>query len=74
MPSYRLKAGDEIQLRERSKDMLVVQHALDTGGRTVPEWLEVLPDDRKVVVRELPSRAQIDVGIQEQLIVELYSK
>jgi small subunit ribosomal protein S4 len=75
VPSYRLRPGDEIQLRERSRELLIVQHALDTGSeRSVPEWLEIHADERKIVVREYPSRAQIDVGIQEQLIVELYSK
>lgn len=75
VPSFRLKAGDEITLRERSRDILVVQMALDSGSnRAVPEWMEVSADERKAVVRELPNRAQIEVGIQEQLIVELYSK
>ncbi len=75
VPSYRVRPGDEVVLRERSKDMFVVQLALDTGSnRSIPEWLDVDNDERKVTVRDIPSRAQIDTQIQEQLIVELYSK
>jgi small subunit ribosomal protein S4 len=73
--SYRLRAGDEITMREASKNMLVVQHALDTaGGRSKPDWLEIDGPDRRIVVHSLPNRAQIDTQVQEQLIVELYSK
>ncbi len=62
-------------MRERSTDLLVVQLAIDTGGdRSIPEWLEVDQGERKIVVRDLPNRAQIDTLVQEQLIVELYSK
>ena len=64
-----------MQLKPRSKDLLVVQHSIDTmGTRIIPEWLDVDQSERIITVRELPNRAQIDVGIQEQLIVELYSK
>ncbi len=75
VPSYQLRAGDVVTLRDRSRDLLVVQRAIDTGSnRLVPEWLEVDTGERKITVASLPSRTQIDVGIQEQLIVELYSK
>ena len=74
IPSFRVSAGDVITLKERSLDLLVVEHSLDTAEIVVPEWLEVTRDGRKVVVRDLPSRQQIDTQIQEQLIVELYSK
>ncbi len=75
VPSYRVRAGDVVTLRERSQDLFVVQLAFDTGSnRTVPEWLEVDESERKITVRDLPNRAQIDTQIQEQLIVELYSK
>jgi small subunit ribosomal protein S4 len=75
VPSYRLRKGDVITLRDRSRDLLVVQHALDTAGsRNLPEWLEVDTSDKKIVIHELPNRAQIDTQVQEQLIVELYSK
>lgn len=75
IPSYRLRPGDEITMRERSRELLVVQHSLDTaGGRSKPDWLEVDATGRRIVVHSLPNRAQIEVQIQEQLIVELYSK
>ena len=75
VPSYRVRNGDVITLRERSAELLVVQHALDTSSeRSNPEWLEVNRGEKKIIVHELPNRAQIDTQVQEQLIVELYSK
>ena len=75
VPSYRLRKDDVVTLRERSQELLVIQHALDTaGGRNVPEWVEVDTTKKKIVIHELPNRAQIDTQVQEQLIVELYSK
>jgi small subunit ribosomal protein S4 len=74
IPSYRLGQGDVVTMRERSRDILPVQHAVDTVDRQVPEWLVADRGDRSVTVSVLPSRHQIDTEIQEQLIVELYSK
>ncbi len=75
IPSLRVKPESVITLRERSRDLIAVQHAIDTSGdRPQPEWLEVDKDSKKIVVRDLPDRAQVDTQIQEQLIVELYSK
>lgn len=74
IPSYRVRPGDEVTLREKSKDILPVQLAIDTAEHVQPDWLEVAIDDRKITVRDLPSRHQVDTQIQEQLIVELYSK
>ena len=75
VPSYRLRKDDVVTLRERSQELLVIQHALDTaGGRSAPEWLEVDTTKKKIEIHELPNRAQIDTQVQEQLIVELYSK
>jgi small subunit ribosomal protein S4 len=75
VPSYRVRRGDVITLRERSKDLIVIQHSLDVASeRTMPEWLEVDRTAKKITVHELPNRAQIDTQVQEQLIVELYSK
>jgi small subunit ribosomal protein S4 len=74
IPSYQVRAGDVITLKERSRDLIIVQHSIDTLDHALPEWLEVNADDRKIVVLDLPNRAQIDTPIQEQLIVELYSK
>jgi small subunit ribosomal protein S4 len=73
--SHRLRAGDVITMRERSHDLLVVQHSLDTaGGRSKPDWVEIDASGRRIVVHTLPGRAQIDTQVQETLIVELYSK
>ncbi len=75
IPSLRLKPESVVTLREKSQDLLAVQHAIDTSGdRPQPEWLDVDKDSKKIVVRDLPDRAQVDTQIQEQLIVELYSK
>ncbi|UCG41563.1 MAG: 30S ribosomal protein S4 [Acidimicrobiia bacterium] len=74
IPSYQVRAGDVVQLKENSKDLLVVEHSLDTAEITSPEWLTVNRDARSITVVDLPNREQIDTPIQEQLIVELYSK
>jgi small subunit ribosomal protein S4 len=69
-----VRSGDEITLRRRSQDLFPIQLAVDTVDRSGTEWLEVDAADRKVVIVNLPSRQQIDTQIQEQLVVELYSK
>ncbi len=74
IPSYQVKQGDVISLKERSKDVFPVQLAADTLDRVTPEWIDVNVDERKISVETLPSRQQIDTDVQEQLIVELYSK
>ena len=75
IPSYRVKAGDEIEVVEKSKGIQRFKDILEvTGGRLVPEWLDVDQENLKGVVKELPSRDQIDVPVDEMLIVELYSK
>jgi small subunit ribosomal protein S4 len=72
--SFRVRAGDVVTAKEASKDLIVIQHSVDTLGRPVPEWLDANHSERKVTVRDLPNRHQIDTAINEQLIVELYSK
>lgn len=74
IPSYQVRPGDVITIKEKSKDLLIVQHSVDTQDRVVPDWISVEPGDRKVVVSDHPRRDQIDTAINEQLIVELYSK
>lgn len=74
IPSYQLKAGDVITVKERSRELIIIQHSLDTISHPVPEWLSIEAGERKVTVTSLPSRAQIDTAIREQMIVELYSK
>lgn len=74
IPSYQVRQGDVITMKESSRDLVAVQHSVDTLDRAVPEWLDVDTGERQVSVRDIPSREQIDTAIQEQLIVELYSK
>jgi small subunit ribosomal protein S4 len=74
IPSYTMRKGDTLELRAKAKQMIVVRHNIDTLDRTVPQWLEVTVADHKAIVRELPLRAQIEIPVREQLIVELYSK
>ncbi len=74
VPSYQVRQGDSVTIKERSKEAFPVVQAIDTVDRRAPEWLDVDPRERKVTVTMLPSRQQIDTDIQEQLVVELYSK
>ncbi len=74
IPSYQLRIGDVVELRDKAKAMIVVRHNMETIDRTVPPWLEVAGAGESVTVRALPLREHIDVPVREQLIVELYSK
>ena len=74
IPSYRLRKGDVVELREKAQKMIVIRHNIDTLGRISPQWLETHGNEPKVTVRDVPLREQIDVPVREQLIVELYSK
>ncbi len=75
IPSYRVKAGDVIEIREKSKSLQRYKDIVEvTGGRLVPEWLEQDLEGLKGTVKELPTREIIDVPVDEMLIVELYSK
>lgn len=74
IPSYRVRKGDVISLRDKPRQMIVIRHNLDTLDRLKPAWLEVGDDGFQVTVLDLPTREQIDVPVREQLIVELYSK
>ena len=75
IPSYLVKAGDTIEIKEKVKSMQRYKDILEvTGGRLVPEWLESDQENLKGVVKELPSREVIDDPVNEMLIVELYSK
>lgn len=75
IPSYRVKDHDIVQVREKSVEMtpFVVARA-EAGSRTVPAWLESIPSQMKILIHSLPARGSIDTQVQEQLIVELYSK
>ncbi len=75
IPSYRVSVSDIIEVREKSRDMtpFVVARA-EAGSRPVPAWLEVLSNQMRILVHGVPARQVIDTPVQEQLIVELYSK
>jgi len=72
--SYRVRKGDVITLREKSRNLVVVQWNRDVLDRQPPGWLERGDDGFSVTVRDVPTREQIDLPVREQLIVELYSK
>jgi small subunit ribosomal protein S4 len=75
IPSYVVKAGDVIEIKEKFKSAQRYKDVLEvTAGRTVPAWLEVDHEALRGTVKEIPSRDQIDVPVNEMLIVELYSK
>jgi small subunit ribosomal protein S4 len=74
IPSYRVRKGDVVTLKDKARGFIVVRHNLDTLDRQLPPWLDGGGEGFEVTVRELPLREQIDVPVHEQLIVELYSK
>jgi small subunit ribosomal protein S4 len=74
IPSYQVRPGDSVTIKDRSRDLIVIQHSVDTQDRLIPDWLQVDAGERKIVVSDHPRRDQIDTDINEQLIVELYSK
>ena len=75
IPSYLVKAGDVVEVREKSKSLQRFKEITEvTGGRIVPDWLDVDIDNLQGTVKEMPTRDQIDVPVDEMLIVELYSK
>ena len=75
IPSYLVKAGDVVEIKEKAKGSQRYKDILEvTGARLVPEWLESDQENLKGIVKELPAREAIDVPVDEMLIVELYSK
>ena len=75
IPSYQVKPFDVIDLRDKSREMTPLIVARETHGeRPVPSWLEVVPNTLRVLVHQLPIREQIDIPVNEQYIVEYYSK
>ena len=75
IPSYLVKAGDTIEIKENKKGSQRYKDILEaTGSNMVPEWLDVDAENLKGSVKELPAREAIDVPVDEMLIVELYSK
>jgi small subunit ribosomal protein S4 len=75
IPSFRVSERDIVEIAEKSRSLtpFVVAQA-EAGERTVPAWMEVIPAKLRILIHTLPSRAQIDTLVQEQLIVEYYSK
>ena len=75
IPSCLIKAGDVIELSEKAKGLKRYKDILEvTGGRLVPEWMDVDQENLKGTIKNLPTREEIDVPVNEMLIVELYSK
>jgi len=75
IPSYLVKAGDVIEIKEAKKASARYKEIVEvTGGRLVPEWLDADIENLRGTVKNLPSREMIDVPVDEMLIVELYSK
>jgi small subunit ribosomal protein S4 len=75
LPGAQVKAGDIISIRERSRTLISIQSALDSvEGRGIPEWLELDKTAFKGMVRALPSKDQISLPVNEQMVVELYSR
>jgi len=75
IPSYLVKPGDVIEVREKSKKVVRIQEALEgVARRGIPQWLELDKDQMKGNVKSMPTREEITIPIQEKLIVELYSK
>ena len=75
IPSYRIKAGDVIEVKEKVKDSARYKEILAvTGGRVVPAWMTSDQENLKITINALPRRDEIDVPVDEMLIVELYSK
>jgi small subunit ribosomal protein S4 len=75
IPSFRVAEHDIVEVRGKSKELTPFQVAQgEAGSRAVPAWLEAIPSQLKILVHNLPARGVIDTQLQEQLIVELYSK
>ena len=74
IPSFRVKKGQVVTLRDKARNMVVVQWNVDVLDRQAPAWLEVADGGHEGTVKELPLRDQIDIPLREQLVVELYSK
>jgi small subunit ribosomal protein S4 len=75
IPSYRVRVGDVVTVRDRARNLVPILGALELiGAKTIPGWVSTDTTKLQISILDLPSRTQIDVPVQEQLIVELYSK
>ncbi len=75
IPSYHIKPGDVIEVRQRSRSVgRIIESAAFAAGRQIPEWLNLEAGELRITILREPERDIIDVPVQEQMIVELYSK
>jgi small subunit ribosomal protein S4 len=75
IPSYPIKIGDVVEVQEKSREMVAIQGAIEAVARRgVPQWMELDTEKKRGVIKSLPVREDLTMPIQEQLIVELYSK
>jgi len=75
IPSMTINVGDSVEVREKSRQLVPVQAALEVAeGRGVPNWLDMEPNLFKGTVQALPTKEDIDVLVNEQVVVELYSR
>jgi small subunit ribosomal protein S4 len=74
IPSYRLRKGDTVELRDKTRGLVMIRWNMDVLDRSTPPWLDREDEGHRVVVRDLPLREHIDTPVREQMIVELYSK
>jgi small subunit ribosomal protein S4 len=75
IPSYRVSQYDIVDVRAKSQDLTpFIVASAEYGEKSVPAWIEVVPSQMRIIVHALPTRSIIDTQVQEQLIVELYSK
>jgi len=75
IPSYRVTENDIIEVKPKSRELApMVVAVAEAGERPTPAWMEVIPDNMRILIHPLPARAQIDTRVSEQLIVEYYSK
>ena len=75
IPSYQVKVGDEIEVREKSRKIGSILEAMDTVARRgIPQWIEFDKDGFKGTLKALPTREELAMPVQEQLVVEFYSK
>ena len=72
--SYSVSRGQVVTLSDKAKNMIIIQHNIDTLDRRMVGWIDAADGGKQITVRELPQREHIDVPVREQLIVELYSK
>lgn len=75
IPSYQVKEGDVVSLKEKSKNLAIIKESLEMSEQhNVPEWIEVDVENKTIKIKELPTREMMDIPVEEHIIVELYSK